>query len=273
MSPAISATRNEHGTTLIEVLISSLLTALIVGGLMTMLTGSQFVFEDTSDRSTVQQAARIGLDRLQRDVMLTGIGLTPMLPVLPLVMPRRDGGIDLRANATSTAVIMSADMTGRRNVFVPNGSLFTAGEWVAIYDALGSIEIAEVSQVWSNRFQVAARTSKNYETSGTAAVAKLSQTSYFLATQGGTQVLMRQVDSGPPQPVAADVLNLQFRYFDDSQPPVEFTPDTPERQLRIRTIDIELAVETSRNRIQAEDRPSFTLRARVVPRALSIGRS
>ena len=258
------------GVSLLEALISTALTAMVVGGLTTMLTGSQFTFEDTSDRSSAQQAARIGLDRMQRDIMLTGVGLTPMLAVFPLAVPRADGGIDLRGNPGSVTVAMNADMTGTRNVFVPNGGLFAAGEWVVVYDAMGAIEMAEIAQSWSDRFQLVSTLSKNYQVGDTAVVAKLSQTSYYLATQGGTQFLMRQADGGTPQPVAADVLNLQFRYFDDSLPPAEFVPDTPPRQMRIRTIDIELTVETPRDRVQAADRPSFTLRARVVPRALSI---
>ncbi len=268
----VAPVASDRGSTLIELLVSTALTMMIVGGLGMMLTSTQFVYQDTAARGNVQQAARMALDRIQRDVMLTGVGLTPMLPVFPLVVPRVDGGIDLRANPQSATVLLDADMTGLENVFVPQGAMFQPGEWVAVYDARGAIELGEVEQLWPDRFQLVAPLSKNYEVADTAAVAKLSQTSYYLETQGGIQVLMRQVDARTPQPIASNVLDFRFRYFDDSLPPVEFIPDTPERQLRIRTIHIELSAETADDRIQSGDRASFTLRARVVPRALSIVR-
>jgi hypothetical protein len=155
---------------------------------------------------------------------------------------------------------------------MPAGHGFLVGDTVAVYDAQGGIEVAEVETATANQIVVAPALSRNFLQADTAAVASLVQISYTLTDEAGSGVLTRQVGTQAAQIIARNVAAFTVTYFDDSLPPVAFSPVSTPEQLRIRALAITLTVQTQNERVTNGETPSFTLTARVAPRALAIVR-
>lgn len=264
---------DQQGMSLLEMLVASLVTTMIVGGLMTMLNSMQFVSSDLESRTSAYQAARVAMDRIQRDITLAGVGLTPMLPVFPLISGRDDGGLTLRHNQEGVAYGLPANMPNDRQVIVPAGHEFEEGQLVALYDASGSIELAGIATAGGTRLVLDRSLSRTYRTADGAAVSRIQQLDYFVQVTDGASNLMRQIDGGTPQVIATDVVNFDVTFYNEDQPPAEFTPTTDVQRLRIRVVEVSLELRTALERIQAGDRPTFELTSRISPRALSILRS
>ncbi len=261
------------GIGIVELIVTTLITVMVIGGLMTMATSMQFVHADLDTRTNAFQSTRIALDRIQRDLLLAGVGLTPMLPVFPLIMPRDGGGITIRHNEGGQTSLLRADMKDDVKVPVPDGHGFQVGDIVAIYDGTGSLDMGTVAKTGDKTIQMSAGLSKRYRRGDGAAVARVVSVSYYLESSGGTRMLMRQVDTEAASPIALDVARFELVFFDDSQPPAPFTPTTSFSQLRIGMVDVRLQVTTPTERVQAGDRPTFELQTRIAPRALSVSRS
>ena len=112
--------------------------------------------------------------------------------------------------------------------------------------------------------------SRPYERVDGTAVMRIETINYWVEDLDGISTLMRRVDQNASQPIAQDVAGFNITYFDDAIPPAEFVPDTVEEQTRIRVVEVELAIETAQERLNAGDKPVFALRTRISPRAMAI---
>jgi len=265
------ATTRESGFGLLEMLISTTLTAIIVGGVLMMLGSVQFTQADLADRSDSQQGARMAMNWLQRDLSLAGVGLTPMVPVFPLVVPREDGGVIVRYNRDTMIALIAEDTTGRNTVEVPGSITVSVGDQILIFDNTGTNDITVVTSASPDgtALMVQPLLTRNYLRSEGSSVAHLQQIEYWLQ---GTS-LMRSADGEAPTAIADGVLEFEVAYFDDQVPAAEFAPSTAEAQLRIRVIEVRLRVQVQRDRLAGEGRPETEMRTRISPRALSISRS
>ena len=68
--------------------------------------------------------------------------------------------------------------------------------------------------------------------------------------------------------VARNLTQIQFTYFDNAVPPVQFAPATLAEQLTIRVIEARLDVATEGPRLAGDGLPTITLTTRVTPRSL-----
>lgn len=64
-----------QGFTLLEVMISTLLTTILIGGLVTVLGGSQRAFEGVMDKTSMRQQARLTIGRMGSELRLAGFGI------------------------------------------------------------------------------------------------------------------------------------------------------------------------------------------------------
>lgn len=263
--------RDQRGTGLLELLVATTVTVFIMIGVLSMLTSTQFTDTDLRERSSTQQAARIAMGWLQRDLTIAGVGLTPMTPVFPLVVPRQDGGVTIRYNRNATTALITANVTSTDKIDVPANLGLGVGNQLIIYDNNGAFDVTTVKAKNQAGTQLTVEPSltRMYQTADGTAVSRVEQIDYWLEES----VLRRQVDGNPSTPVAMDVAAFEVRYLDDQQPPAEFTPETAVSQLRIRVIEARVRVESTTDRFQGRDRPASDLRSHISPRALSISRS
>ena len=83
-----------------------------------------------------------------------------------------------------------------------------------------------------------------------------------------SQNLIREIDGGSTAVVARNLTQVQFTYFDNAVPPVQFAPATLAEQLTIRVIEARLDVATEGPRLAGDGLPTITLTTRVTPRSL-----
>jgi hypothetical protein len=257
---------------LLELLIASLVSVFVVGGVLTMLVGLEDVHRDTQELIDAQQMARLSLDQMTRDLQLAGVGLAWLLPPFPLVVPRADGGIDIRHNQGNITGTLVADMGGPNDaLFVDSAVGFEAGQQIGVYDAMGAMDLVDVISVdlGANRI-VHSGVSKAYLVADGTAVARIETISYMIQNFGGVPTLMRQVDNLAAQPIASQIQTLNIVYWDDSTPAVAFNPATPVEQLRIRTVELTLTIQTENVRLNTVQRRTASLTTRVTPRAIAL---
>lgn len=261
---------SEGGFSLLEMLVASLISILIVGGVLLMLDGIQQVYRDQQQIMDSQQSARLAIEQMQRDLQLAGVGLAWMLSPLPAVVPRADGGFDIRHNQGGVTAVLLTDMGSPGDLLaVDDVSGFLVGMVVAIYDSSGTMDMVTLTNVDTATNQLHHDgASKAYRVSAGTSVARVLTISYWVDTVDVLSSLMRQEDDVQAQPVAHFVRNLRVAYFDDSQPPQLFTPVSIADQLRIRMVELELTVEVENTRLTVGDRPAVTLTSRVTPRAM-----
>lgn len=262
----------QRGFSLLEVLIASMMSVLVVGGILVMLMGLQDVHRNQQELIDAQQTARLALEQMQRDLGMAGVGLASMLSPLPVVMPRDDGGVEIRHNQGGVTTYLIQDMSGTGSALsVDDASAFESGMTVAVYDATGTIDMVTLTSVDTAGDSLHHDgTSKAYTVANGTAVSRVQTVRYELQSVNTTLALRRQVDTDPAQPLARNVVSLNVTYFDDSVPPQPFTPTTVADELRIRAVELELTVQTENVRLNTDSNPTVTLTARVTPRAIRL---
>ena len=260
----------EAGFSLLELLVASLVSVLVVGGVLTMLVSLEGVHRDSQELIDAQQTARLALDQMSRDVQIAGVGLAWLLPPFPLVVPRADGGIDIRHNRGDVTAILAADMGGpNSSLQVDSAAGFEAGQQVGIYDAMGAMDVVDVISVdlGANRI-VHSGASKAFLVADGTAVARIETISYMVQDIAGVSTLMRQEGNQAAQPIGQRIQTLAIAYWNDANPPAAFIPAGTVDQLRIRTVEINLVVQTENVRVNNQDLRTASLTTRITPRAI-----
>ena len=277
------------GTTLVELLVGSAVSMMLLGGLFTTFSSVQRLYEDVDDRSAALQSARLALVWIQNDLMVSGVGLQ-LSPVFPTTIPRDDGGIDIRYNPGGSIAFLTKD--GDNNVRVNSVVGFAPGQRVAVYDAFGSIDLADINKISmgdSPKIKFKENLDKEYKVADGAAVVRVEEISYWVEDVDGVPTLMRKEGTDPARPIAEDIDSFSITYYENSEPPEAFDPETPEEQARIRVIEVELTFPTEAPAYASDAYPgdanpseaiagdanasnnrSIVLRTRVTPRSLLI---
>ncbi len=262
---------NCAGTSLLELVVWSAVSMLLLGGLFTTFTSVQRLYEDVDDRSAALQSARLALVWIQRDLMLAGVGLQ-LSPVFPTTVPRDDGGIDVRHNRGGLTSFVTRTMRNSRRVEVNSVVGFAPGQRVAVYDGFGSIELANIKSINEDRQRITLDRALNrrYRQADGAAVVPVQEISYWIDDVEGVPTLMRKDGTEPALPIAENVVSFSVTYYENSEPPEAFDPETPEDQVRIRAIEVELTILREDPGYASDNQP-IVLRTRVTPRSLLIG--
>lgn len=262
----------ERGYSALELLVASTVTGLILGGVAVMLQAVQLAHRDSQRRIDTQQSARLAIERMQRDLMLTGVGLTWIVPPFPLILPREDGGVDLRFNQGGITDFMTRRMSGRTRIWLNDVSGFEAGQQVVVYDSTGALDLGRIGSVEARQARLVLQeaTSKDYDSADGAAVSVVQQVSYYIREIDGVRMLMRENDGDPPVPIAAGVVAFEVEFWDDSAPPEPFVPESLGDRMRIRMVGLTLTVEDTVDRLGGGDPPRFTLASRVTPRSIAL---
>lgn len=258
------------GFSLLEVLIASMMSVLVVGGMLMMLDGLRDVHHDQQQLIDAQMTARLALEQMRRDVQIAGIGLLGMLSPLPVIEPRADGGIDVRYNRDNLTARLSKNQGKGRHFEVADVSGFEVGMVVAVYDGTGSFELTTLDgiNVGAGRLEYSDTLSKRYQVADGTAIKRVQTTTYRLETVNGVFWLQRQEDGGAAQPVALNVRSMTIRYYDNANPPVVFTPLTLADQLRISSIEVTLEIDTEDPRLGADQERTVSVTVRITPRSV-----
>jgi len=261
--------RCDRGYSLLEVMIASLITALVGMGLTTMLFKTQEFTADTSSVLEAQQGARMALDKMQRELMNAGIGLQDLVAPFAPIEQRSDGGIKIRWNPTGRVEPLKDTLqSGQIAIRLIDTRGFSPEQYVLVTDSVGNAEMFQLRSVEANSLMTYESSSSDFLVSDGASVSSLAQAQYWVDDSTGTTTLWRQLDGQAPQPVAIPVRSLALTYLDDSTPPIRFVPTTVPERMRIRAVEVTLIVDAPRPRLRDGTVQSATLRTRTVPRAI-----
>ncbi|HEX9699243.1 MAG TPA: prepilin-type N-terminal cleavage/methylation domain-containing protein [Acidobacteriota bacterium] len=259
--------QDQAGFSLIELMVATLVSTLVVGGVMLMLNAIQDVHRDTQEMIDAQQSARISMEQIQRDLQLAGVGLVWLVPPLPLIVPQADGGLQLRHNQSGVTASLSADMANQTDAFtVDDVTGFAVGQTIGIYDATGAMDLLAITGIDSVNDKIMhGGASKAYMVADGTALAWVQTITYSVDAQDR---LTRQVDNEAAQPIAGNVVGFLVTYWDNATPSVVFVPDTVSLQMMIQTVQVDLTVETENTKLNTSQFRQVTLTTQVTPRAI-----
>ena len=96
--------KSERGFTLIEMLISILITLIVMASVFALLTRGQRAFQREPEIADLQQSARAVLDMVSRDVLQAGNGLPPEFPAFSGVRGGDARGVDAPTDVLETSI-------------------------------------------------------------------------------------------------------------------------------------------------------------------------
>ncbi len=123
----------QRGLTLVELMISVVLSLLLLAGVMVLFSGNKTSYRMQEGMSTVQETGRYGLSAMKRDINAAGFGgcitasQEPVLiagdPVLPFVQAYRDGELVAGENDVSGRTIEGHAVTTGTDILQVRGPL------------------------------------------------------------------------------------------------------------------------------------------------------
>jgi len=243
---------SQAGFSLAEMLIAIGIMMAVTGTMFTLINPAQGTFRTQPEVSEMQQRLRIGVDVLQKDLLMAGSGSYMGTQSGSLgfffatVLPFRQGllGDDppgtfrtdtvtliyvpptiAQTTITQDMPATSAELKVDNNPPCADLSCgFYNGMNVMIYDNTGSYDTFTITNVQGNAGHLQHNLqdlSKQY--SSGAKIVQMNSSTYYLKTDNANKVYQLMHYSGDntaDQPVVDNVVGLQFDYYGDPNPPV-----------------------------------------------------
>lgn len=257
----MSAMRSERGFSLLEILIATAIMVGITGVIFSLVNPAKGAYRTQPEVSDMQQRLRVVSTLMSADLILAGAGapvdsalrgslLDFLAPVQPYRMGRvgadpamnvfyRENAISVLyvpANAAQTSIRVSTSATASElRVNAQPGCSggaplcgFAPGARAIVFDERGFYDPFTVTAVSGNgangRLEHALETPLSVDYPVDAQVAAVVQASYYL--DPATNQLMYYDGGDRDEPIASDIVDLRFRYFGESRPPVLLKPLT-----------------------------------------------
>jgi hypothetical protein len=244
---------NERGYSLIEMLVSTAIMMVIVGGVFQLVNPAHGTSRVQPEFADVQQRARIGVDTLFKDLVMAGAGpyqgaTTGSLakffaPIVPYRLGQQtpDPPLSFRDDAltviyvpnTSSQTTIRDDMPNQSAEIKVNAQAncpnddelcgFEEGMSVLIFDETGAYESFEITKVQTSALHMQHRGQtfqKSYDAGATIVQAEWSH--YYWDSN---QLQLRHYDGiATDVPLLDNVVGLTFTYFGDPNPPRDPEP-------------------------------------------------
>lgn len=244
------------GFSLVELLLASLITLIVVGAAFELAAPAQRMFQAQPEAADMQQRMRVAVDSLRRDLLMAGAGtyagpaLGPLnndiAPIMPMRAfgdtPDQARGVFFRSDAISFLYVPATASQTRLSEALAPGALdpilenppncpiatsqqvcgFASGDRVLLTSAGGNWDVYSVDQVVNGVMTLLHRGApSNASYPAGSAVAEIRSGTYFLKSDvaAGTYQLMRHDGWITDSPVVDDVVALEFRYFGVAQTP------------------------------------------------------
>ncbi len=251
---------DSRGFTLIEVLISMMITIIVMGAVFALLTRGQRSFQREPQVADLQQSARTALDMISRDILQAGAGLPPEFP--SITPPEVSSGVGDQGvgNPDVLEIIGGSGARGQISpdpepVLTFDGTLATieqtptllqVGDLVVVYNndpensdwAMRWVSAVAQDTPLAGQSQVNLVVTHDGKTVDSAYsqtdtsypwnqsfVALVNVVRYDTQVQDGDLILMRRVNFEPPMPVGM-LDDFQVVYLVGNQPQVE-QPNPP----------------------------------------------
>jgi prepilin-type N-terminal cleavage/methylation domain-containing protein len=254
------------GFTLVELIVAMAITLTITAATLSLVGPAHDAFQVQPETADLQQRARVGIDALQRDLLMAGAGLYsagvvgPLHQALAPVMPYRafgnssdaSRGVYFRADAISLLFVPSTasqtrlvapmdagalDITVETSANCPAATAthvcgLTAGDQLLIFDRTSEWAVFTVDRAGGGELMTLKGPPSPHRFDVHSNVTEIRAVMYTSRADpaSGAFQLVRAEGFDPQQPVIDHLVMLQFRYFGDPEPPRLF--DEAEAPLR-----------------------------------------
>lgn len=246
--------RGEAGYSLVELLISAAIMLSVTGAIFGLMNPAQGTSQAQTEVADMQQRARLGTDTLFKELVMAGAGVYQgpvtgsLVNFFAPILPRRTGyqGADpatlFRPDAITLTYIPntysqttisqsmpppSVEMKVNQQSNCPNNDPlcgFEIGMVVLIFDNVGHFDTFEITEVQSPAAHLQHRGQNlDYEYAANSTVTQAVSNTYY--RDAATNQLRRYNGGLTDTPIVDDVVDLQFSYFGDPNPPK--TPKPP----------------------------------------------
>ena len=254
--PQVRALATERGFTIIELLVAVTIMLVITGAIFAIVDPSRTTARAQPEVSDQNTRMRVGLDTLAKDLVMAGAGTYSgaiagglanfFAPVVPFRMgtlypaeyldrfhPDRITIAYVPNTAAQTRVAdampqPSSEVKVDAQPGCPAGDAlcgFRDGMRVVIFDDTGAYDFFTITQVQTAALHLQHRPpinpddfSKRYTPAENARIAQVETHTYF-RDPATNQLMHYWGDNNPPEPVTDQVVDLQFQYFGDPEPP------------------------------------------------------
>jgi hypothetical protein len=247
----MATVRSEAGYTMTELLVSTAIMITVTGaifGLMNPAQGSGQVQPEVAD---MQQRMRVASDTLFKELVMTGAGpyqgatTGSLINFFAPVLPRRTGRVgadptrgtgSFKSDAITLSYIPNSySQTTISNAMPPQAAElkvfdqpncpkgrelcgFEAGMQVIIFDTVGNFDTFVITHVQDAAGHLQHRQQPlNYPYATGAQITQIVSNTYYL--DRNTNQLMRYNGANEEVPLADNVVDLNFEYFGDPNPP------------------------------------------------------
>jgi prepilin-type N-terminal cleavage/methylation domain-containing protein len=243
------------GFTLVELLVAMAITLVVTAATLALVRPAHDAFQVQPETADLQQRARVGIDALQRDLLMAGAGMYaagavgPLHHMLAPVMPYRafssgsdaTGGTFFRPDAISVLFVPSTASQTTLGARMLPGSLdisietpatcpaataaqacgLAAGDQLLVFEHTGAWDVFTVDRVDAGALLALRGLPPARGFSMAANVAEARAVTYSLRADATSRAfqLVRADGFDPAQPLLDHVVKLEFRYFGDPRPP------------------------------------------------------
>ena len=254
--------RSERGFSLVEMLVSTGIMIAVTGAIFTLMNPSQGSAQAQPEVADQQQRLRVAQETLFKELMMVGAGpyqgevTGSLINFFAPVLPRRTGRTNpdptsgtasYRSDAITITYVPnsysqtfvadkmppnSAELKVKQQLHCPKGRElcgFEAGQDVVIFDKSGNFDTFNITEVQDSAGHLQHRgqdLSYTYDTD--ASVTMVNQFTYYL-NRTTNQLMRYNGGSGVDSEVAIadNIVDLQFQYFGDPNPPLSPKPIPP----------------------------------------------
>ena len=240
--------RSEGGYSLVELLVSAAIMLTVTGSIFALVAPSQRTSQAAPEMADLQQRMRVGADTLFKELVMAGAGpyqgatTGSLINFFAPVLPRRAGRLNpdpfdtVRTDTiTLTYVPNTYSQTWISGPMPPNSSEikvepepncpkkdpvcdFQVGDTIIIFDSSGNFDTFDITQVQSDAAHLQHRGQGfNHQYERGAPVTQV--VSFTLYLDRNTNQLRRYNGGAIDVPMVDDVVDLQFDYFGDPDPP------------------------------------------------------
>jgi prepilin-type N-terminal cleavage/methylation domain-containing protein len=251
---AIRATR-EDGFTLIEMLIATAIMVVVTAGIFELINPAQGTYQAQPMVSDMQQRLRVGVDAIQRDLIMAGAGTYSgeaqgalgsfFAPILPHSVGTLVPGDPDNPDPTAITIMYVPSTAAQTTLSdpMPNESAelkvneqpgcpvgddlcgFKQGMRVLIYDATGAYDVFTITQVQDAALHLQHRDDKF--TTGYGAGAYITQMETHTYYLNAAENRLYHYDGYQTNlPIVDNVVGLRFEYFGEAAPPLLRKPVT-----------------------------------------------
>jgi hypothetical protein len=276
--------RGESGVTAVDLLVGVALMVLILLLIYANFFLNHRVYDVQSEIAAMQAEARRVVDYVHRDTLMAGYGCRFQGSRVDAIHPGdpddpyaeyTDDRVALRYNDLDVYTHLSDNMPQPSSeVKVEESDGFHEGDRCVIFDDTGASDWFIVTEVqYSDHLQHKPPDnpedfSKAYKVTDNTIIVRMSEIRYF--HEPDTGVVYRQEGIGTPRPVAHDIEDLVFTYYDDSVPPMAFTPTTAADRARIRRMEVSVVARTQHEHRDIQKHRFYRVSTEIVPRNVTL---